>query len=742
MDYNLKMSPEKIIDFYHSLGGNLIPVKHKGKIPVVKKWNVIEISKEDLLKKYPAKKYNWAFVVPDNMFVVDVEKDKGGFEQLEILKKQFKIDVYKTFHVFTGGGGLHAYYKFSGKKNIFKGYLKKYKDLNEKLKDIDGIEIIQPGSRCTIPPSVHSSNKKYVFGKVKAIKKSIHAAPSSSKNVFWSSEETKPKKEKKEPVTRGIFDDLEYYLSYIPTEKFNDYEEWVKILFSVHDFCRGNEQGLSIFIDWCMKDPHYKNNKEHIRKQWLGIKKIKEKATDSQKLITKYTLFYYAHKFGAKIKANLNLLIDEILNKTFHFISTAENDGEYVRDLRGNKDVFINSEKKKIGEMYYTTLTNGAISLILDFIHNQCRIYKKEYTITKIQASLEKNRFSLFTNAWEAIEVNAKKQMKGLVRLKSGDNATNIKKLFFQYLEHRDVEIAKEVYPFFVKYLVSGVKSNLKEFDELYRTHSQTCLCIYSKDQGIGKSTLARVLTPMPDMIYYPSLKNIREPESKLAISRSSMCIIDDYQPSYQKELNNVNELITQHTILVRPKYGRIEIPKIRRAYFALTTNYKQIINDWTGSRRWVHLDLLSINIDKIIKIMPKVHAEMIALARSKYQSWLTIKEIKTLEVLNESITGNDTLDQILLNHYSYTEDTEENEWISLASMMKDINRAYGSNRIREANQLGLALRHLFPEVKDHVQRVQRQGKKLTIYPLKVIRSFTTNEKLNANQEITIHDSV
>jgi hypothetical protein len=696
------------LDFYYSLGGAIVPItRDKARRPLIK-WKSETLTKEKLVKKFPISRFNYAFLIPEKLCIVDVEVHKGGLKQVDKLKA-VGVNLLDTYHNLTGREGIHSFYKVKKNQKIPHGYSDNY----------DAIEILGPGKLVTIPPSIHITGKAYVKGSIKPLKKNIDPFPEKILKIFKYDKKEKvdvePGKENHTGVLQAKIDELKNYLAYLDSTDFGTYTEWVKLLFASYDLTKGDIRGLQIFKEWSMQDPSYSSAGQKIKKLWDQVKKIKEDKEDPRNLITWKTLAYVAGKAGAKIKINLGRLIDEILYNSFTFVSTIENDGEYVRDIREHQDIFKNTPTEKIGTEKWIRLTEGVQARIMGFIFDESGITKNDFVIMRIKDRLERNRVSIFKAAWEEIE------------FRYGSNATGIKDLkvtkeiYFKLLKHKDPEHAKRVFPFFVKYLVSGIKANLVEYDDMHRSNSQTCLCISSDRQGLGKSTLARALTPCPEMIYYPNLKSISDMETKLAISRAAMCIIDDYQPTFQKELNNLNEILTQHKILVRPKYGRIEIQKTKRAYFALTTNYKKILNDFTGTRRWINIDLIGVDIEKFLKKAPRMHGEMLALARADFRHWFNTEEIDELEELNKPFSGTETLDNIILNHYDVN-DTNVPIEVPAIEIMRRVNRAYGSGMIRDVRHLGSALSRLFPEAKNG--RMVIDGRKLTTYNLIMVNPF------------------
>jgi len=688
---------KKIVNFYYNLGGSIVPAEYKGKNPILNGWNKPEnkISKDDYIKNWMDKQINHAFLIPENLFIVDIEAHKGGLKTVSKLKKE-GIDLKKTFHNITGQKGVHAYYKYSGPLVLDK----------KRFEDYAGIELLENRHLITIPPSIHPNGKPYKNGPIKVVRE----IPKKLLKKFFKVAEAEPAAGTTPAAVSNDKKDLKYYLSYIDINNFSTFTDWMKILFSSYDFTGGSMEGLDAFKVWSSGGSNY--SAKSTTTYWQAVK------NDKGSNITKKSLLFHAHQGGAENEENGFDKINMCLEVNFDFTATLENDGEYVRFIGKGANIFEASDSEPIGGKPYAVLTHRVISKIVAFIHEKSGVYKKDFTENKIKALLESNVKSLFTEAYLKIEKEHPK-----IKIKKTSQLVHTKKLFFKLLTHECPKYADKIYPYFIKYMLSGVRANLKEYDTNHISNTQTCLGIFSATQGIGKSTFARTLTPLPAMIYYPSLKGIRDSETKLAISRASMCIIDDYQPAYQKELNSLNDILTQHKILVRPKYGRIEVPKTKRAFFALTTNYRKILNDVTGSRRWINLSLKKINIKGIEEIMPKVHAEILSLVRCGVKWYFDSEEIEALEKLNLSFSGSDTLDQILLTHFVVSDAVDIGEYIPLADIFRKLNRAYGNNTIRDTRQLSVAIKRLFPAAATN-DKYDAGGRVIT-YGLIIHKDFT-----------------
>jgi hypothetical protein len=703
---------KKLIEFYYGLGGYLVPERNK--MPTVKSWNTKKIPKQEFISKYGDANLNWGFVIPNGVCIIDVEAHKGGLEQVKRLKESTGVDILKTFHTITGRGGIHAYYKIPENKVAYSGY----------LKDYNAIEILGAGKKATVPPSIHDNLKPYKVGKLKPCDTAIKNIPTKSKNIFWEPVEKKKQKNKADinPELKDTMEIMTDLLAYIPSTHFNTYDKWVKILFACYDMSKGQKEGFDIFLAWCLTDPAYDGATAKIKKMWEKVKRIyrgTEEDDSENALITQNTLYYTAMKYGAKIKRNLDKLINESINTHFRFMSVEETGAELVRYIRKLGSPLKDSGQKSIGGFKWSYATKGVKNVIYDLIHTQTGIFKKPYTDMKIDAALMKNQIAMYDHAYNLLQKRYGFECKKL------EDAKNIKDLYFNHIKHTDKKYAETNYIHFVMHLVSVVRMQLQEFDHTYKSQSQTCLVLFSDKQGIGKSTFARSLSVYPDLVYPINLNKTEDSESRLALCRACMALVDDYNPRSQKELDRLKDLISMNVVMARKKYEVIEQPVRRRASFCLTTNTSQILNDVSGSRRWIVLNVQSINMSVLDELMPKVHAEALSLARNGFKHYASDKELEERENLNDSFSGFAKLDEILTSHYQINIDAEEGLWLSRTEIMGDVNDRYGRNTILDPSVLGRTITRIFAGVRS--KRVGAGGKS-RIYNLRLVKGFRGNK--------------
>lgn len=129
----------------------LIPIKLKMKYPAIDGWQ--NKWSKDLMKIeewFGEGKSNIGIVTgkPSNIWVLDIDGEVGKASMLKILQEHNK-KMPETAQVYTGGGGLHYFWKYDDRIPA------------NRAKVYDGIDIRSTGGQVVAPPSIHPNGQKY-----------------------------------------------------------------------------------------------------------------------------------------------------------------------------------------------------------------------------------------------------------------------------------------------------------------------------------------------------------------------------------------------------------------------------------------------------------------------------------------------------------------------------------------------------------------------------------------------------
>jgi len=138
-----KVSTLQMLTSYQRRGFNLIPLKSRDKVPLVK-WKEYGLSDDDLLR-FTSQDTNWAIRCDEKFHALDFD-DPETFERFI----QKKGDYFIGAPIVRTGRGYHIWFKPKWPVTSFSQ---------------DGIEVKGLGSLIAIPPSIHPNGAEYCFSK-------------------------------------------------------------------------------------------------------------------------------------------------------------------------------------------------------------------------------------------------------------------------------------------------------------------------------------------------------------------------------------------------------------------------------------------------------------------------------------------------------------------------------------------------------------------------------------------------
>jgi len=175
--------------------------------------------------------------------------------------------------------------------------------------------------------------------------------------------------------------------------------------------------------------------------------------------------------------------------------------------------------------------------------------------------------------------------------------------------------------------------------------------------QGIGKDRWCKALLPksMSDYILEGHSVNTQDKDSKINAVRHAITILSELGASNQRRTqDDFKAWITTDKDKIRLPYGRAERVMPRRVAMIATVNEINFLKDDTGSRRFIPLELFTINADHGID-MQQVWAEVYELSKDDNQThWLTQEEITHLQKYNEHFEETSSVEERILRMYDW----------------------------------------------------------------------------------------
>ena len=123
-------------------------------------------------------------------------------------------------------------------------------------------------------------------------------------------------------------------------------------------------------------------------------------------------------------------------------------------------------------------------------------------------------------------------------------------------------------------------------------------------DQGLGKTTWFMRMLPKELQKYsYSGPIDPRDKDTTVNISECLIINLDELESLSRASASAIKEIITKSDIRIRRPYGRFAEKLIRRASFVGSINEDQILNDTTGSRRFLIHEVIDLDYQHDVDI-------------------------------------------------------------------------------------------------------------------------------------------
>jgi predicted P-loop ATPase len=191
---------------------------------------------------------------------------------------------------------------------------------------------------------------------------------------------------------------------------------------------------------------------------------------------------------------------------------------------------------------------------------------------------------------------------------------------------------------YFTRWIVATVACATETMRKDFKARSvnHTCIVLVG-DQGLGKSTIVNRLVPEQLADYYAVTQiNPNDKDSKILVTETFLINLDELESSTREEIASLKSLITVEQIATRKPYARRSEAYIRRASFIGSVNKSMFLTDITGSRRFLPVDVVSIDFSAKIDIDQLYAQAMHYLHEIDFKYWFDKDEIKVLNELNK----------------------------------------------------------------------------------------------------------
>ena len=211
--------------------------------------------------------------------------------------------------------------------------------------------------------------------------------------------------------------------------------------------------------------------------------------------------------------------------------------------------------------------------------------------------------------------------------------------------------------------------------------------------QGTHKSTFCKLLIPTGLREYYiDDIKLDNAEQVERMLGRMALVNIDEYNAKTSREQAKIKRILTEKDVQVRRMRSEHYEMTPRMASFIATTNERQPLNDPTGSRRYLCVEVKGlIDTDSHIDYQ-QLYAQAVDELNQKQPYYFTKAEEARIEEHNMQFQNMSSVEILLSTYYKPAERRKEN-FMKAVDILEDLkNKVTGIDR-PNMKQLTLALK-------------------------------------------------
>jgi len=653
---------------------------------------------------------------------IDVDKKDQVRTDFQNVREELKNDsyIYSLHDSVSGNGGIVVYIKIVPDKHfesfiaLERYFLENYKIIIDKsCKNVDRYRFV------SFDPELYL-NKKAKTWKTYLQKKQV------------------------EPKATYIFcdNDLEHVFQQISDKGIdltNSYDDWYKIGGALqHHY--GGQKGKDLFHLVSQNSPKYEQTA--VDKLYDVIEK-----RASEKIATIGTFLWLCKNAGLDIKTKRTETIERVAKLRRKSIGTsggakdsdsAKKDAlKYLNDFENISGVDVEEVVSKVFLLPENELNTKSSDVLADL---EAFLKTFDLRFNEITRNYELNSEPMTDRDYNSLYIKSIKQVDDKItkdrlfslidsectvsyspfsefinKYKHLKPSGNFEKLCecitYKQLTYANgrAEIVYDYLELFLKKWLLGIISSM------HGTYSILIL-VFTGGQRAGKTKFFRNLLPDELMSFYAESKLDEGKDSEILMTKKLVILDDEFGGKSKQDAKRLKELSSKQWFNLRRPFGRTSEDLRRLAVLCGTSNDDEVINDPTGNRRIIPINVIDIDHDKMEEI------NKVDLFIELYNEWIENKDSFILskdeiEILNNCTQLNEqpSQEEEMILKYFYPIDTLLGNYLVLTNTEIKAYIEEKNNTIRlNPYKLGLTLKKLGFEKKS--QRVNGSTPKIVYW--------------------------
>lgn len=449
-------------------------------------------------------------------------------------------------------------------------------------------------------------------------------------------------KEKKKVIPKAVFvqNDFDAIISELaPKNICEDYRTWITIGYSLASHF--GEQGRHYFHALSATSSKY--DSEDCDSQYSAILR-NDKPKDKRAHIA--TIYYYAKINGITAYSDRT---KQILSSTTTLRKSGLSQSGVISNLQKFEGIPASESQGIVEQAFVQDIDHVEDESVITVVENWLK-YNHDIKRNYVTRRLENNGKIMQETDVNTIYLTVKKLYENITfdlfyKILFSDSTKEYNPFydFFERYSNREpVGVIDSFWSCFhtakgVNLSYFGSKWLIGIISAMHGTHSPLML-VFTGGQNSGKTEAFRRLLPDELRSYYAESKLDRDKDDEILMTQKIIIMDDEMGGKSKQESKRLKELTSKQTFSLRVPYGKGNEDLHRLAVLCGTSNDNAILNDPTGNRRIIPVEIVTIdhkaynNIDKV-----DLFVEAYRLWKSGFE-WMLTKE--DIIQLNENTEG------------------------------------------------------------------------------------------------------